>query len=380
MIRIGVLYSSRSPLEEASGGAASFDQSIFSIANEISRRKSIEVVHIVPPTRGRFGIKQVSGNIFEYSASIVEKLASLNSSTLASIALSHLGLTRLQRFVRKNRIDLLLIAAPHHAALRIGKTPFVLTIWDVGHRDLSFFPEFSSDLEWYSRENLFRFAAPRAFRVLVDSEATKRKLVGLYGVEETRLIVVGLLPTMPSGEHPREVEEDYLIYPAASWAHKNHVTLLRAFAVLTTRFPRLTLVITGRDSGNHVKIQELAAELGIESRVKDLGIVSRTRLAGLVDHARVLVMPSMLGPTNLPPMEAAILGVPSVVSDAHNFAPWNNSLVTTVPALNVQAWVDEITRLLELPPRKEGKGHLEFPINKIEEIIDDFSSIRNLWG
>ncbi len=52
---------------------------------------------------------------------------------------------------------------------------------------------------------------------------------------------------------------------------KDHATLLRAASLVSLEFPRLHLVLVGRDAGELAPLRALAAELGIADRVRFAG-------------------------------------------------------------------------------------------------------------
>jgi glycosyltransferase involved in cell wall biosynthesis len=104
----------------------------------------------------------------------------------------------------------------------------------------------------------------------------------------------------------------------------------------------LRLVLTGSDKGFGVQISKWIKELELESDVIDLGFVAERDLALLISKAKALAMPSRLGPTNLPPLEAILLGVPAVVSDAHKFDAYPDEMVSFCNPDNAEQWAEAI--------------------------------------
>jgi glycosyltransferase involved in cell wall biosynthesis len=140
------------------------------------------------------------------------------------------------------------------------------------------------------------------------------------------------------------LDKPHFIYPAMFWAHKDHFLLLESFAdFLKTNGQVAYLVLTG--SGQLVEnVRKYAAELGIDESVKFLGLVSRDRLMGLIAGSKGLLMASILGPTNIPPLEAVMLGTPVVASDAHQMQDMLDGL-ELVPCSDRQAWTSAMARL-----------------------------------
>ena len=107
----------------------------------------------------------------------------------------------------------------------------------------------------------------------------------------------------------------YFFYPAQFWAHKNHYNLLLAFKKLQTDFPDLKLVLTGSDKGNKEYIREVVSKLNLTNNVLFPGFVDNETMVGFYSHASAMIMPSFLGPTNMPLLEASELNCPVLCSN-----------------------------------------------------------------
>jgi glycosyltransferase involved in cell wall biosynthesis len=179
--------------------------------------------------------------------------------------------------------------------------PSVVTLHDLQHLDLpGMFPR---------SERLFRRAAWHpsirgADRVIVLSEFVRRRATDLLGLDAARIRVVpqGLdhVRLAPGGER-----EDFLLYPARRWPHKNHARLFEAFALLRRERPALRLVLTGGGEFG-------ALPPGVEAR----GHVPWTEVVALMQHAAALVFPSLYEGFGLPPLEAMACACPVACSDA----------------------------------------------------------------
>jgi glycosyltransferase involved in cell wall biosynthesis len=77
----------------------------------------------------------------------------------------------------------------------------------------------------------------------------------------------------------------------------------------------LKLVFTGSDKGNKEYIKSVISQNKLESNVIILGFVSNEEIHTLYKNAIALVMPTFLGPTNMPVLEAASLGTAVICSN-----------------------------------------------------------------
>ncbi len=130
-------------------------------------------------------------------------------------------------------------------------------------------------------------------------------MIERLGVDSARIRVI------PYGvDHERfrpsaRTRQEFILYPANRWPHKNHARLFEAFALLRLERPELRLVLTGsgHDSG---------APPGVEVR----GHVSDDELTELYATASALVFPSLYEGFGLPPLEAMASGCPVVAAHA----------------------------------------------------------------
>jgi glycosyltransferase involved in cell wall biosynthesis len=197
--------------------------------------------------------------------------------------------------------DARVVHYPLTVPIPLTRTPSIVTLHDVQHRDL---PHMFSRAERAYRALAYDRASRRASRVIVISEFVRDRAVATLGLDPGRIRVV------PQGlDHealaPGTVErEPFLLYPARAWPHKNHEALFEAFALLRRERPDLRLVLTGDDFP------------GVLEGVDACGRVSRAELVSLMQRAAALVFPSLYEGFGLPPLEAMACGCPVACSNA----------------------------------------------------------------
>jgi glycosyltransferase involved in cell wall biosynthesis len=239
------------------------------------------------------------------------------------------------------RLDGAYFPAPVYAEIEV---PYVFTLWDAGHRTVPDFPEMRAGRDsWAQREAMYRCMLPQAGCVVVGNR-TGAEEAALFGVNPQR---VAILPfPNPDFSAPTWLpKRPYFLYPAQLWPHKNHATLLEALA----QVPEAELVFVGSDKGNGPHLRGLAAELGIASRVHFGGFVSRGELKALYEGAAALTFASLLGPNNLPPQEAAVLGCPVILSDLLGHREQLGEGALYASPLNPGAWAAAMRVILAKP-------------------------------
>lgn len=229
------------------------------------------------------------------------------------------------KILRSNNVKLIYYPIPYYCTL--PDFPFVITHWDIGHRSTFAFPEVAGRDTFVEREHFYNNILPKALFVFCESTAGKEELIRFTQIHPMKIKVV---PIFPGGSSSilvdREsqnnilqqlglVKNKYFYYPAQFWAHKNHITLLNAFNIFLKDHSDYMLVFTGSNHGNLQYLKEKAQQLGIEEHVVFAGFVSKETVYTLYQNATSLVMPTLMGPTNMPLLEAMECNCPVICSD-----------------------------------------------------------------
>jgi glycosyltransferase involved in cell wall biosynthesis len=188
------------------------------------------------------------------------------------------------------------------------------------------FPEFFPPdvLAW--RKKTYTDGIRNSAFVVCGTWWTKRDIMRWYGVGADKVAVIPRSSTMARADVSAEREaeaaaqaglpERFMLYPAMTFPHKNHLRLLQAMALLRDRKGlRLQLVCTGRAYGpHHMAILEEVRRLGLEDQTRFLGVVSDELLAVCYRRARFIVFPSLLEGHSQSLLEALWHGRPVVAA------------------------------------------------------------------
>jgi glycosyltransferase involved in cell wall biosynthesis len=343
------------------GGAFSYEQNLEQLMDSISQEDGHTLVKVYPSAKLKTSSKSGHGLTNETSVAYQFGLfAKMHLWLLRTqpgrliLNFFRIDVTLVERKLIKLGVDLVYFASPNPLALGLFQLPIATTVWDLGHRDVPEFPELSANGRWENRELYYSESVPKSIFVCSDSTSTKNQLERFYGLNPSRGFIVGLLP------RKRECSCDaldneiplgpYILYPAQKWRHKNHALLLAALKELVDNGSDIKLVFTGEDKGEGKQLSYLSANLGIEKSVIDLGFISDHLLTHLLISAASVVMPSFLGPTNLPPLEAILLGKPVVVSDIHKFDNLpENAPIQLIDPNSPAEWALAISRSMSYP-------------------------------
>jgi glycosyltransferase involved in cell wall biosynthesis len=230
-----------------------------------------------------------------------------------------------KRILRRNGVHVVLY--PVQTFNEVKDFPFISMNWDIGHLSAYAMPEFVSHPTFHIREKWYKDEILKAQAVFVESHSGKEELVRYTGINTDRVFVVPIFPGRVVELSVADTEQhnilrkfdvgrqQYFFYPAQFWAHKNHYNLLTAFAQLRVSHPSIKLVLSGSDKGNRHYIESLVRSMSLNNAVIIAGFISNEEVFALYKNAAALVMPTFLGPTNMPLLEAQRIGTPVICSD-----------------------------------------------------------------
>jgi glycosyltransferase involved in cell wall biosynthesis len=223
-------------------------------------------------------------------------------------------------------------------------------------------PEFFDLPTRVYRQLGYRAMARQASRVSVMTSHGVEDVVRHLRVPQDRVMVVpwaSLLGLYGSGqaeapEAPADlgVPGRYLLFPAQTWPHKNHLRLLAALARLRDRGIDVPLVLTGRRNQHWARIEEEIDRLRLQDLVVPLDFVSVATLQRLYQEAVGVVFPTLFEGWGLPVVEAMDVGTPvacSAISPLREIAAGAALLFDPMDVASIetsveQLWTDQATR------------------------------------
>jgi glycosyltransferase involved in cell wall biosynthesis len=190
------------------------------------------------------------------------------------------------------------------------------------------YPQFFTPQELTLRETIYRVACQFSQTVAVGTRWIKDDVVSHYGIDPKKVQVIPWASPMrfykpTSEEHVTAVarkyqlESPFILYPAVTWPHKNHLGLLDALADLRdARGLVIRLVCTGSPYPSYwPRIEARIGELDLASQVKFLGFLSEEDLRSLYRLAQFLVLPTFYEADSCPIHEAWSEGLPVASSN-----------------------------------------------------------------
>jgi len=180
----------------------------------------------------------------------------------------------------------------------------VQSLHDVQHLDL---PHLFGRAELAYRRRFYEGFARRADAVITISHFAKSRMVESLGLDPARIHVAHLGVDTQKYTPNFGPRENFVLYPARGWSHKNHTRLIAAMGIARASIPDLRLVLTGGG------LEDLGS---LPDWVDRRGLVEQSELYDLYRRAGALVFPSLYEGFGLPPLEAMASGCPVAASNA----------------------------------------------------------------
>jgi glycosyltransferase involved in cell wall biosynthesis len=219
--------------------------------------------------------------------------------------------------LRQSRADL--FYSPYFVAPLLSPCPVVITIHDL------IFDRYPEYMPWaWSRPYyrlLMKLSTRRAQRIISVSQATAHDLLHYYKILPGKVSVTreGVEPSFGTVPHEDrlwalrrqyKLERPVILSVGARRPHKNLARLVRAFASLVPHVAHDLLLVGPADNRFPDEAREVAAEAGLNGRVRFLDWVPETDLASLYALADLVVVPSLVEGFGLPALEAMASGTP----------------------------------------------------------------------
>ena len=156
-----------------------------------------------------------------------------------------------------------------------------------------------------------------------------------------------------------------------------------AFHKIHKNYPSVKLLFTGSDKGNKEYIKQVVANLGLEKQVLMAGFVTDEEIYSFYKNALALVMPTFLGPSNMPLLEAETLGCPVICTDlpGHREMLGDNAFyVLPTDPESICSGLEAHMHPRQVSPKKNQVFNLEKALKQIEGNFLMLKGLRKTFG
>lgn len=288
--------------------------------------------------------------------------------------------------ISENNINI--IHTPTQSLIIKPNVKSITTLHDV--QELHFPEFFTSEQRAYRAVN-YKKAIDSADAVIVSYDHVKNDIIKYFNKPENKIHTVLLdmqdLWFSKISNRNKEIlikynlPSGFLLYPASSWEHKNHLNLIKAIKLLNN--PEIHLICTGHPTDYFTKqIEPFIKNQGLEDKIKFIGIVTDEELFELYHACKAVVVPTLYEAGSFPLMESILMGIHVVCSNVTSLPETigDNRFVFDPFSVNDIAdkisniWFDEVFRkeniaLLEKQSLKLNNNNAVSKIHKIYENI-----------
>ena len=173
--------------------------------------------------------------------------------------------------------DLVYFVTPSVISPALQRLNYIITVWDLCHRDMPEFPEVRNFTQFYARDNYYHNHLSPAVLVLADSVQLADAISRRYGVDRERVLPMPFAPApFLDSERATDIDEvlkkyglieGYFFYPSQFWAHKNHIRILEALLILNDSGILFTVVFAGGDQGNRDYIERFVKQHNLKNQI-----------------------------------------------------------------------------------------------------------------
>jgi len=221
----------------------------------------------------------------------------------------------------ESRVDV--IHFPYQALDRYDfSIPTIISLHDLQHK---IYPEFFTKPEIKKRDVYFKKSAKVCTRIIVSFGHVKDDIVKFYEISSSKIDVCGLgydkkdkVDTSKFLEITKKynIPEEYFLYPAVTWKHKNHINLVRALNILHNKYcKKIHLVCTGQRTDFYLEIKKEISRLGLKDYVIFTDYLPEQEFQILLKKAKAVVIPTLYEAESIPLIEAMAFGTPVICSN-----------------------------------------------------------------
>ena len=359
-IKIGIFVDSR----KKSGGAyQEFIYTLNNIKKESSKFKNIDFLFICTSRKLDINLEKQNVNFLYFKLNGLERFICYLRNFgpfVRRIKKFFFFENKFEYFLKKNKVDLIYFVGPSQYSLYLEDIKFFINIPDVSHRENLEFPEIVDNNEFLRKEEILTNSLPRAIAVITNAEIIKKRISFFYNVLEEKIFVINHMPSLAvqnfvSSDLDKQrifrkkfkLPQKYIFYPAMYLPHKNHITLINALKLLKEIYKIDTsTVFCGNDIGYLDNLKNYALNNGLGDNIYFLDFVEDEYLPYLYLDASILVMPSLIGPTNIPPWEAFLMQVPVIYSNLEGIEGVLKDAVLYINPLNPNDIAESVFKVL----------------------------------
>ena len=267
--------------------------------------------------------------------------------------------------------------------------PVISSIYDLQHQKL---PRFFANDMINARDKDYGWAIRRSNKILTISEWEKNNILKFCENADVEVVYLSGFLFDKINRESQDIlskkfsKENYYIFPAVPWIHKNHYRLIEAIYFLNQKRishsqEEINIVFTGsKHQLSHTIHDKLANLLKVNTHISHKGFLSDEELAITMLKAKGLIFPSMYEGYGIPIVDAYNFGlpvlcsaeacIPEIMTDKVTY--FNNVFDSHQMSLDI----DQFDKSISSGSYNNDKGTLDHNIDRIvKELLQIFTEI-----
>ena len=287
------------------------------ILNEILKTyKKNNIIFILLNDKKNFLKKKIAKAGFKYKVFYENKITIKIKNFVFSLfpflfkIYNNLNLNPFLNFQKKNNINLVWFLSAEYYFPLFSK--YISTVWDLQHLTHPKFPENGNLIRRFYRGIVIKNFLKNSHRIITGSSILIKIMKKEYNISSKKFIY-NKHPTpnlfVKFKKQTKKIKNlnNFFLYPANFWQHKNHLNLFEGFKRFNKKNKdKYKLVLVGdiKDKNYYNQLIRLYKKKDIENSFKILNFVTISFLIRLYDNCLAIIYSSYAGPENLPPLEA----------------------------------------------------------------------------
>lgn len=202
-----------------------------------------------------------------------------------------------------------------------------------------------------------RYSVRVAEQVIAVSENTKRDLMRLYGVPESKIVVIyeGVAYKKPVGNELTTSLQStpYFFFIGRLETRKNIVRIIEAFEIFKKQTGLAhTLVLAGKPGYGYESIRTKLQASEYRESIREIGYIAEAEKEEYMRHAEAFLFPSLYEGFGLPVIEAQQVGVPVITAGTSSLPEIAGEGAILVDPLSPEALAAAMEVLVRNPEKR----------------------------
>ncbi len=155
--------------------------------------------------------------------------------------------------------------------------------------------------------------------IIVPTHTTAKEVAEFQPFTKKKLVVTyeaAGISGHTKAKKPASISGDFLLYVGTAFPHKNLLTLIKAFDILSASRPQLKLVLVGKTEKHYRELAQQAKKHPSHKNIIFTGFVTDEEVKWLSQHTCCYVFASLAEGWGIPPLDAMANGAPVASSNA----------------------------------------------------------------